>query len=56
MRTRRHQLINNHLKVKVVAQAEDNTANRTKTILLATAVAGVFYFFGSNLWQTLVGG
>lgn len=56
MRRSYYELIKNQPKVKVVAQAQENNAHRAKMTLLAAASAGIFYFFGYNVWHALLGG
>ncbi len=51
-----YELIKNQAKVKVVAQAQEDTLNKIKMMMLAAASAGVFYFFGYNVWHALLGG
>ncbi|MFN8457045.1 MAG: hypothetical protein U0401_20670 [Anaerolineae bacterium] len=60
MSKRIRRLIENQTEVKVVAQAYDNNMDKVRFITLATAFAGVFYFFGyyfgSDWWRVLTGG
>jgi len=56
MRKHSYELIKNQAKVKVIAQAQDNTLDKIKVMMLAAASAGVFYFFGYNVWHALLGG
>ena len=52
----RRQYIKNQSQVKVIAQTKNNIADTIRYALLAAVSAGVFYFFGHNLWYTLAGG
>lgn len=53
-------LIEDQSKIKVIAQAHDNSLDKALFVTLAAAVAGVFYFFsyyfGGDLWRVLAGG
>jgi hypothetical protein len=60
MSKRYRHLIENQSKVKVIAQADNASADKVWFVTLATAVAGVFYFFGyyfwGDVWRVLAGG
>ncbi len=45
----------NQSKVKVIAQAKDNTANKVRLVLFSFAFFSFTYFFGSALWRALGG-
>jgi len=56
MQKRNRHIIENQSKVKVIAQADDHTADKVRFTVLAVFFAGIFYFFGNNLWLALTGG
>jgi Kef-type K+ transport system membrane component KefB len=61
MSGRHRQLIQNQAKIKVIAQAQDASADKVWFItLVAAAFTGVFYFFsyywGNEVWRALGGG
>lgn len=61
MSNRIRRLIENQTKVQVVAQAHNSNTDKVRFVTLATAFAGVFYFFayyfwGNDLWRVLAGG
>ena len=55
MHKRYYHLIKNQSKVKAIAHAEKDNS-QVKFALLALFFAGVFYFFGSEVWSVLAGG
>ena len=56
MRRQYYHYIKNQYQVKVIAQTKNNVADTVRYALLAAVSAGIFYFFGHNLWYTLAGG
>ena len=47
--------IKNQSKIKVIARAEKDNS-QIKFAMLALFFAGIFYFFGNEVWSALVGG
>ena len=45
----------NQPKVKVIAKAKDNTANKVRLVLFSFAFFSFFYFFSGALWRALGG-
>ena len=50
MRRQYHYYIKNQPSVKVLAQTKNNVSDTIRYALLAAFSAGIFYFFGHNLW------
>ena len=52
----RRYLVESQAKVKVIAQAESNTADIFRFVAFAAIFTSFFFFFSSNLWHALTGG